>query len=180
MIHSALAVKYAKGLFEASRETNSLEEVRRSLINISKAVEGDERIIEVLKSPILPFSKKIEFIRSLKDTLEIHPLIFNLLCILAEKRRVYLLKSIITLFNELYLESKGIKVLYVRTAKELNEEERVKLEGRLKSVFGGEIELQIEVDPSLIGGVVFKYKDFIIDGSIRRFLFEIKDKFTSL
>lgn len=180
MIYSSLAMKYAKALFEVSKESKTLEDVKNSLSEILDAIENDKEIIEILNSPLLSHSRKLEFIRALKDVVDVHPLVFNLIGLLVEKGRVYLLNTIIRTFNELYMEDKGIRVVYVKTARSMENEEKIGLRERLKSILGGEVELQVEVAPELIGGIILRYKDFMIDGSIRKILSEIRDAITSL
>jgi F-type H+-transporting ATPase subunit delta len=97
----------------------------------------------------------------------IRPAELNLFRLLRRKGRLALGPSINSYFIELWDEERGIERAVVRTAVALSDEERANLATELARSSGKQVQLESEVDPSLIGGVVIRIGDRLIDGSTR-------------
>ena len=74
------------------------------------------------------------------------------------------------------LERRGIAVAYVTTAVPLNEEEQAAVQRRLGALIGKQIELRAEVDPNIIGGIVARVGDQLIDGSVLNQLRRLRER----
>lgn len=90
----------------------------------------------------------------------------NLAYMLIERRRFDALPEILEVYRDLLLESRGIAIADVTTAVELTPAERAEVQARLKTIVGKDIELRTRVDPSMIGGLVARIGDQLIDGSV--------------
>lgn len=79
-------------------------------------------------------------------------------------------------FEKYFKEQKNIETVEVGTARELSESEKDKIISKLEAALDKKIELEESVDPRLIGGIRIKYKDRLVDGSIKARLRSLKDK----
>jgi F-type H+-transporting ATPase subunit delta len=91
----------------------------------------------------------------------------NLFRLLRRKGRLGLGPSIASYFTELWDEERGIERAVVRTAVPIGDAERETIAAQLSQASGRQVQLEAEVDPSLIGGAVIRVGDRLIDGSTR-------------
>ena len=98
---------------------------------------------------------------------EIGPLQLNLFKLLRHKGRLALGPSIASYFRELWDVERGIERAMVRTAVELDDAKRAQITERIAQWTGKTVELETEVDPSLLGGMIIRIGDRLVDGSTR-------------
>src|SRR5688572_4022219 len=103
----------------------------------------------------------------------------NLFRLLRRKGRLALGVSIASYFAELLDQERGIIRARVRTAVALDDAQREAIRGRLAGQTGRTVELEAEVDPSIIGGAIFQVVDQLIDGSTRRRLQRLRQEFVT-
>ena len=168
---NTIARPYAKALFDVASADGKLASWSDAL-NAAAAVLGDPNAKRVLSNPALDDSKRASFIRAVSvglkgaDVFET-PHGTALLALLAENDRLAVLPEIAAQFDALKSEAENkIKArLIAATAVDKAVAERVKQ--ALKKRLGREVELTLEVDPSLIGGAIVRAEDMVIDGSVR-------------
>lgn len=166
---------YGNALFEVCCEENCLDEVYGELGSIRNIIfsQGQEEYVELLASPLVTENEK-------RATLEkvfmgrIQPVTLNFLCLVSEKGRIRFLPEICAKFKELYEKHNNIIEVTAVTAMPLSERLRDKLVAKLEAVSGAKIVLVEKVDKSLMGGIVQRYSDTEIDGSVRTKLDNIK------
>ena len=107
---------------------------------------------------------------------DISPVEMNLFRLLRRKSRLALGPSIASYFRDLLDIERGVARATVRTAVELTEEQTRALRDRLSQQTGQTIELETEVDPSMIGGAVIRIGDQMLDGSTRRRLLNLREQ----
>src|SRR5207253_11455529 len=98
----------------------------------------------------------------------------NLAKLLLRKNRTALAPAIATVFREMADAERGIAHAKVKTAVPLDDAERQALERRLSSLVGRSVEMQLEVDPSILGGIVARIGDEVIDGSAKGKLIQLR------
>jgi F-type H+-transporting ATPase subunit delta len=168
---STIARPYAKALFDVANAEGKLAKWSDAL-NAAAAVLGDSNAKRVLANPALDQGKRADFIRAVSvglkgaDVFET-PQGKALLALLAENDRLAMLPEIASQFDALKAEAenKVTAKLISATAVDAGVAERVKQ--ALKVRLGREVELTLEVDPSLIGGAIVQAEDMVIDGSVR-------------
>ncbi len=160
----SIARKYAKALFEVSKEENLSDEILREINELEKTL--DKEIMEFLSLPTVVFEHKVDLIKDLQERLRFHPFITNTLLLLVEKNKARYIPVFISYYTQLYMEEKGYVVAEVKTARELNEFEEEALKERIKEWSGKEVFLKKEVDKEIIGGIIIKIGDLLIDNSI--------------
>ena len=168
----ASARRHAQAAFQIALERGELDAWRGDLEMISEAMK-DPIILAFLENPRIHFSEKT---RILSQRLEgINPLAMNLALLLVAKGRLGLVEDLVVEYNRLVDEHQGIAHAEVATAVPLEPEEKDKLVNCLGDMVGKEIALTTRVDPSLIGGLVARVGDKLIDGSTRSRLLALRD-----
>ena len=90
----------------------------------------------------------------------------NLARLLAERNRLGVIADLYRIYTDARLADHGIAVANVTTAEELNQAEQAVIAEQLKRLVGKEIELRMKIDPAIIGGIVARVGDQLIDGSV--------------
>jgi F-type H+-transporting ATPase subunit delta len=129
------------------------------------AVAQDPRVMRALHTPVIGLQAKRQIIQSLAGPLSREPM--SLVSILLERKRVELLPGLAEAFADRVREHQGIALAEVTTAVPLAEAERTYVAQRLASYIGRNVEVQTRVDPQIIGGVVARVGDQLIDASVR-------------
>ena len=167
---STIARPYAKALFDVAQADKKLGPWSDAL-NAAAAVLGDANARRVLANPALDQGKRADFIRAVSVGLKGADVFESaqgkaLLSLLAENDRLAVLPEIAAQFDALKAEAehKVTATLVSATAVDAAVAERVKQ--ALKKRLGREVELTLEVDPSLIGGAIVRAEDMVIDLSL--------------
>jgi F-type H+-transporting ATPase subunit delta len=158
---------YAQALFALAEAEGVLDEVSDELFRFSRTVEQRSELREALTDPKLPADRKRAVLRDLLGE-RANPHTVNVLEFIVEQGRARELAAITSELIELAAERRKHAVAEVRTAVPLDRERREKLARALSDATGKDVELKVIVDPSIVGGIVARVGDQVIDGSIRR------------
>jgi len=156
--------RYAQAAFELAREKNELESWQVSLRKIAELVE-DERLVALLESPKLPFVVKKGLLEERLG--KINTLSLNLACLLISRGRLRLVNNISQEYDRLLDAYRGIEHAEVVTALPLDDEDKERVSRQLEEIMGRKVVVDAQVDPSIVGGLVARIGDTLIDGSIR-------------
>ncbi len=131
--------------------------------------------MEELDNPALPFSKKQETIKRIlpKDASDQFK---NFVSLLASKNEVHLLPSILAEFDRYATRGPVQNGARVTSAVALTEKEKSALEGKLKGRYGSDLQFDYVVDPGILGGVIVRIGDKVIDGSVSGKLAALREK----
>ncbi len=172
MAKAASARRHAQAAFQIALERDELDLWRGDLERIAAAIK-DPLLYAFLASPKIPFSEKA---RILSQYLEgITPLAMNLAYLLVARGRLRIVGDMVDEYGRLVDEHRGIAHAEVAAAIPVDEEIKDRLVRRLGSLVGQEIVLRVRVDPSLIGGIIARIGDKIIDGSTRSRLASLRE-----
>ena len=158
---------YAQALFAVADAEGALDAVEDELFRFARALERETKLREALTDPALPPERKKAV---LSDVLgeRANPHTVNFLGFIVEQGRAKEVAAIADELAAVAAERREAAVAEVRTAVPLDQEYRERLTEALQKATGRRIELKVVVDPSVIGGVVARVGDQVIDGSIRR------------
>lgn len=160
----ASARRHAQAAFQIALERDELDLWRGDLKRISEAMK-DPLLVTFLESPKIRFEDKA---RILSQRLEgINPLAMNLAFLLVAKGRLGIVDDMVLEYERLLDEHRGIAHAKVATAISVGPDVEDKLSRRLSDMMGKEIVLTAQVDPSIIGGLIARVGDKLIDGSTR-------------
>lgn len=174
-----VANRYSEALFDVAIELNKVDEFHKE-INILYSIFKEEKDLMILLThPRISKDKKKELLDTLfKEKISIE--LVNFLYILIDKGREKEVLEIIDAFNELYNDYKGILKVTAISAVELKEKEEQRLISELNKLLNKDIVLSKEVDPSIMGGLVIKTKDKLIDASIKGKLNRLNDRLSNI
>jgi F-type H+-transporting ATPase subunit delta len=175
---SPSARRYAEAIFDIASETGAAEQWRGDLESLA-AFAGEADVAAVLSSNRVPRDEKL---RLMNAGLEGHvgPLAMNLVRLLVEKDKLHLAPQIRDIFQEKLDESRGIAHAVVTTAVPLSDDERTAVTRRLSTLTGKQVEITPVVDEGIIGGLVARIGDQLIDGSTRTRLLALKRQLASV
>lgn len=161
---TTIARPYAEATFARAQGSGRLDDWGEALATLA-AVAADPAMAEQIGNPNVPRGRVRDAILEIAGGPP--PEVVNLVSLLAANNRLVALPEIARLFEELQIRHQGVRQVQVSSAFDLGEDARKGLIAALAKRFGVEIELTIETDPSLIGGVRIRTGDLVIDGSVR-------------
>ena len=157
--------RYAEAAFEVAMRDGTLERWRAEL-DMAAGLAGDRRAIAVLGNPSIAIERRAAALSDMLADRVSQP-VLNLVQLALRRGRIEDLPRIAAEFRRLDDERQGIVHATVTSAAELTQDEVRELTTRLERSTGGRIALDVEVDPSLLGGLVVRVGDRLIDGSVR-------------
>lgn len=159
------ARRYAEAAFGIAERDATIPAWLEQL-DVAAGLLSDERASRVLANPAIPASERIEVADKILGDRVSGP-VRNLVGLLLRRGRADLLPSVAREYRRLYDRHEGITTALVTSAAPLKDDESDALRDRLAGMTGGRIELRFEVDPTILGGVVVRLGDRLIDGSVR-------------
>ena len=171
MLRDPAATRYAQAAFELARDRGELDVWERDLRSLAAALDVPDTL-PFLSSPQIPPEAKEEFLRRVLG--EPAPLVWNLVRLLSSKERLALLPQIVERFQELLDDERGIAHAQVLTAVAMSDGEQQALARRLSELTGKQVQVQAFVEPEILGGLVARIGDRLIDGSSRTRLLALK------
>ena len=168
---------YAEALFSVAEAEEALDVVEDELFRFARALEREQRLRDALTDPVLPVERKRAVLGDVLGE-RANPHTVNLLGFLVEQGRARDLPAIVDELVALAAERRQAAVAEVRTAVPLDAEHRERLAHALGRATGKRVELKVVVDPSVVGGVVARVGDQVIDGTVRRRLELARERLT--
>jgi F-type H+-transporting ATPase subunit delta len=160
-----IARVYAQALFQAALDKGKLDVIREQLAEFAGAVADNRDLQLFLFSPYFSSAEKRDGISRAVSGAE--PELVNFLELLAEKHRMPVLFRIRRRFDELWAREKGQLEVRVTSAVELDPEIVKRVQAEIERQTDQSIELSSDVDPSIIGGLVLRVGNMVLDASVR-------------
>jgi len=167
-----IATVYGRSLFEVAKENDKLDLVREQLGEIADAVSDDRDLQVFLFSPYFSSHEKKEGLR--KAITEADPLVVNFLEVLVDNHRMPALMRIRRSYDALWERENDLLPVQVTSAVELDEATVANIGDRIGEQTGRKVELSSTVEPDLLGGIVVRVGNSIIDASIRNRLEQLR------
>ena len=161
---STYARPYAKASFAVATDQKALAKWSDMLSTLA-AVTLDEKVSIVLGNPGLTASDKANFVNELCGE-ELNEEAKHLVNTLAENHRLSILAEIATQFDLLKAEQEGSVDVVITSAFELSAAHKTTLSEKLAVKLGREVSITTEIDTAIIGGVIIRANDLVIDGSV--------------
>lgn len=158
---------YGEALYELALEENKLDAIEEEVKAVQVAMAENEDLLKLLNHPKISKEEKIRVVEnSFKGRLTDE--LVGFLIIIVDKGRYNEMDAIFKYFLDKVKEYKNIGVAYVSSAIKLSEEQKKRVESRLLATTNyQEFEIHYSYDPSLIGGMVIRIGDRVVDSSIR-------------
>jgi F-type H+-transporting ATPase subunit delta len=162
---SSAATRYAQAVFSLGKERGTLDVWQSDLTDLA-TLTGDSRVSSYLSNPSITADTKLATLEaSLPSTVQ--PELRNLAKLLVVRGRTNLIPQIREIFEDQVRAERGITVAQVTTSEPLTADEEALVREKLAAMTGNTIEITATVDPDIIGGIVVRIGDQVIDGSVR-------------
>jgi F-type H+-transporting ATPase subunit delta len=167
-----IAAVYARSLFEVAKEHDKLDLVRDQLGEFADALSETRELQMFFFSPYFSTQEKKEGLE--RAVTDVDPVVLNFLELLIEKHRMPALFRIRREFEALWEEENRLLPVQVTSAIELDESTVRQIGDAIGEQTGRRIELTSEVDPDILGGIVLRVGNSILDASIRNRLEKLR------
>jgi F-type H+-transporting ATPase subunit delta len=175
MIAQQVAKKYSTALFLSAGRRGLLDEAYTLFTDFKTVLKTDPALVKFLSSPKIEEEQKIDLLHRVFGE-RMQTLFLEFLKVLVRKRRAMYLFDVIDAFDLMVERHKGIVRATATTAVPLSGDEETRLIERLSTKSGKKIELERRIDPRLIGGMVVRVGDEMIDGSVRYGLVKLEER----
>jgi len=173
----AIARRYAKALLLIGKEDGQAETYREQLSGMAAFLARETELSSAIANPIYECDGRRGVLKVVVEKLGLSPVIASFTLLLFDKGRFGYLGSIDETYQALVDELNGIAHAHVVSAVDLSEDAVEKIKASLSALTGKDVILNLEKDPGLIGGIVTKIGDLVLDGSVRTQLQNMKESF---
>jgi F-type H+-transporting ATPase subunit delta len=167
-----LAQVYARALFEVAREQGKLDQLREQLVQFAEALEGDRQLAIFFFSPYFSTAEKEQGLERVLEGADEN--FVNFLRLLIEKHRMPVLFRIRHSYQRLWDEENKVLPVEITSAIELDSATTESLGTRIGERAGRKVTLASHVDPEIIGGIIVRVGNSILDASIRNRLEQLR------
>lgn len=171
---SGVSGRYATALFELARDEKSIDAVKADLEKFEAMLADSTDLKRLVRSPVFSAGEQSRALAAVLDKAEISGVAAKFLKVLTANRRLFVVTDVIRAFRALVARFKGEATADVTVAEKLSDKNLDALKTALKSVTGKDVALNVNVDPSIIGGLVVKLGSRMVDSSLRTKLNSIK------
>ncbi|MGH7551779.1 MAG: ATP synthase F1 subunit delta [Longimicrobiales bacterium] len=173
MTQPAVARNYADALFELGKRTAEQDRYAQAFETVAALIEGDQRVRDFLGSPKIDLgAKKEALVAALRG--RVPQLFLNFILVTLDKRRHRLLPNIAREYRLLLDEHLGRLHVQVTLAHEPDELTESEVTSELTRILGKDVIAHVRIDENIIGGIMVRYGDRVLDGSLRRRLMSLR------
>ena len=170
-----MAGRYATALFELALEEKAVDAVKQDLDRFDGLIAESPDLARLVRSPVFSAEEQLKALSAILDKAGISGIAANFLRVITTNRRLFAVRDMIRGYRTLRARHRGEVTAQVTVAEKLNDKNLDALKSALKSVTGGkDIDLEVNVEPAIIGGLVVKVGSRMIDSSLRTKLNAIK------
>ncbi|MCL5056410.1 MAG: F0F1 ATP synthase subunit delta [Actinobacteria bacterium] len=166
MLKGAVGSRYAEALYAIAEREKSVDAIEQELIAVDAIVRENRDLQKLLYHPRITSGDKKSLLSELLSG-KISVVTLEFLNLLVDRQREQFLSDIVEYYINLANKARNVTEAKVASAIDLTAEEQKELAALLDRITGKKVETSFKVDPSLIGGVVVRIGDRVIDGSIR-------------
>ncbi|MGF7183930.1 F-type H+-transporting ATPase subunit delta [Desulfitispora alkaliphila] len=167
MINKAVARRYAHALFQLAQEKKILDQVQDELTQVVATIEENDKLKSILEHRLIPEGEKRELIKKSFGQFLL-PETLNFIMLTIDKKRETYLKEILGQYKLYADEARNLYRAEVTAASQLTPAHVSDLESKLSKLTGKEVKVTVNVNPELIGGLIVKLGDKVIDGSVTK------------
>jgi F-type H+-transporting ATPase subunit delta len=173
----AVSGRYAKALMLIGKDDGLAEQYREELDGLAGFMDREVELKQAICNPLYDRAGRKNLLDTVLDKLELSVAMRSFVRLLFDKGRFAFLSDINEFYRTLADELKGVAHASVISATELSSEALEKIQNSLSKLTGKDIILDVEQDPGLIGGIVTKIGDLVLDGSVKTQLLGMRESF---
>jgi F-type H+-transporting ATPase subunit delta len=166
---------YARAFVEIAGAEEHRGEVEEDLFRFARALDGNDELRTALADRSLPAERRVAVVEQLMGQAAL-PVSVGLVTMVVTADRAGELAAIVDRYLELAAATRQHEVAEVRSAVPLDDEMRRRLEQALSESTGKQVEVKVIVDPTVLGGIVARIGDTVIDGTVRRRMEQLKER----
>lgn len=170
--NEASARNYAKAMFNAAQELGKIETIKNDFNTVYSSMLIDKDVLSFFASAFVDGNIKIGILKKVYEE-NIAEETFNLLSILIERDLINILVAIIVEYENLCNEYYNILSTKIIASSEIENIEALK--SSIRSMVDKDVHFTVEIDESIMGGIIVQIDDVIYDYSVRRLLENVKD-----
>ncbi|MFH2059755.1 MAG: ATP synthase F1 subunit delta [Pseudomonadota bacterium] len=167
--------RYAKALILIGQENDTADQYKAELESIVQLFDTQENFETTLINPLYNKNDRKKVLEAVLASTDLSAIIKSFMLLLFDKGRIGFLREIASYYNDLADELKGVVKASIVSATKLSQGAVNKIKKALSKKTGKNIVLNVEQDPDLIGGVVTKIGDLVLDGSVRTQLINMRE-----
>jgi F-type H+-transporting ATPase subunit delta len=171
----AISRRYAKALLLIGKEDGQAEMYRKELDGVTRLLEQEKMLSDALSNPLYNTQDRQGVLEAFIEKLKLSKTMASFLVLVFVKGRFGFINAINEYYQKMADELKGLAQASLVSASELTNETVEKIKTALSKRTGKQVVLDISVDPSLIGGMVTRIGDLVLDGSIKTQLEGLKE-----
>lgn len=175
MRHTILARRYAKALFSLGKEQGKTSDYSEILAAIASLYDGENGVGDALNNPLYPLDVRQKVMAKIAQSVQADAIMTSFLNLLIEKKRADILPDIAIELQVMVDKDQNISHGSIISAIELDQTLLGKIQATLEKLTGNKVILETQVDPSIIGGIIAKVGDLVLDGSIKTQLNGLKE-----
>lgn len=160
---------YSDVMFELAEEAGLVEQVMDDLDAVAEVMKDEPEFLSLLTVGQVKEDEKSKMIRRVFKG-RVNDLTLDFLCVLAKRNRMNFVHGIGDRYEALLDERKNLHRIEVTLAKEPTDEQTEKIKADIKKAMNAEIKLSVNIDPEIIGGIIIKKGDLMVDNSVRTIL----------
>jgi F-type H+-transporting ATPase subunit delta len=172
------ARRYAEAAFQIGRADGALDAWERDLAAIGELLSHAE-LRRMIEHPVVPYAAKDQLLQKVAGD-GVGADVLSLVLLMVRRGRPRAIERMIVHFRELLRSERGIVLAEVRTALQLEAEQREAVSQRLAELTEAKVELNEVVDESLIGGIAVRIGDRLYDASVRNRLERLRARLTTV
>lgn len=175
MSTSAISRRYAKALVGLGAEQGMVERYGEELSRLASVLETETMLRLIVESPTFPQEKKSAIVGEISEKLEFSDGMKNFVGLLLEKDRLKYLSQIEGVYREFADDLSGVLRARIVSSTELTDEQKTSIGSGLEKQTGKKVELKVDLDPALIGGIQAEIGGRLFDGSLKTQLKRFED-----
>jgi F-type H+-transporting ATPase subunit delta len=173
-IVSGMAGRYATALFELALEGGVVDVVRADLDRFDALVADSADLARLVRSPVFTAEEQLKALRAVLDKAGIGGISAQFLLLVTSNRRLFAVRDMIRGYRALVARHKGEVTAEVTLAEKPNDAHLAAIKDALRAVTKKDVQIDVKVDPSIIGGLIVKLGSRMVDSSLRTKLNSIK------
>jgi F-type H+-transporting ATPase subunit delta len=169
-----MAGRYATALFELALEEHALDSVNSDLERFEALIAESTDLQRLVRSPVFSADEQTKALTAVLEKAGVSGLAARFLQVVASNRRLFAVRDVIRAFRRLVASHRGETFATVTVAEPPSESHLASIKDALKAVTKKDVQVELKVDPSIIGGLIVKLGSRMVDTSLRTKLNAIK------
>jgi F-type H+-transporting ATPase subunit delta len=175
LIDLTVSRRYAKALLMLGQEDGKYKEYGEELSAFAQLLEREPELKDALLNPIHSMEERRKLLLRVTELLQLSPMVGNFLKLLFDKHRLAALSGITQVYQQFVDDIENVKRAHVKAAVALDEDMQERLRQGLEKMTKSKVVMDFEEDPAIIGGIVARVGDLVLDGSVRTQLASLRE-----